>query len=754
MSQCEAPQCTVPCAVPSGMHCVLLVLLVLPVLLMSSGDTSSTVLADRPAFTGSIATGGNPASLVVWGAAEPLAVLHNGTVLAARTRVGHGRVVCLGHGGFLDDHRGSTQAFLLEQLRWLAENLTTSRAWGLNDGWIDRVEGDGWSIVPVQSERRAGNLDLSAIDLIAGSPQAFARAGRLEDLARWLDDGGRMLVLETAWGQLQLGHASSIETLAANLLLRDAGIMYTERALSPGQDGLYVLDPHAVREAHAGWAMAVLAGRRSGDVRRAARVAREALALVPLESPLLAAADLLAGSHADELRAAYEGMVRGPLTMDTAPLANVLLDVAARRARSGIVRAHPSAVAFPGPVPEDLARMQRTLRFDTGRPGWRSTGLYAAPGEPVRVRVTGAHVDELATLKLAVQIGCWLDPQHFDDRVRMPVAVFRADIEEPDIYLASPIGGPIYIDVPEESFGAAGGLLFEIDRAVPMPRYVLDETDLEAWRTHIRHLPVAWAELESEELVFTIPAAVIRDLDHPDRIMRHWDRVHRVMQEMEPRSPRHWPHRQYRYVADRRLSWGYMYCPADAPIVIPESAAGAMVDETNFDAVGPNHLWGQYHEMGHAHQNPMWTFSGTGEVTVNIFTVLALNKINGYALDAEVMRTTPEEAWARFEAHREMGAPYDRWTEDPFLALQTYAMLWHAFGWEAFRTTFRAYDELPPGDRPRTDEQKRDRFVIEFSRTVGHDLGPYFTAWGVPITDAVARAVGHLPTWMPESPAS
>lgn len=723
-----------------GMHNILLVLAVVVNLCAHawSGPISS------------VATGGNPASLVVWGQAEAVAAIGDGTVLAARTRLGEGRVVCLGHGGFLADERGDTQAWIAGFVAWLAEGIEgrSVRLWGLEV--TEAMRARGIEAVEVSKQGGERGAQLREIDVLVGSPQAFARAGRLEELANWIRGGGRMLMVETAWGQLQLKHAPDIASLAANIMLAEAGVMYTERALSPGAGGVYALSEEAAREANAEHALSVLAGERAGDIKRAARVAREALALVPLDGALVARARALAEAKQDELDAAYAAMAAKGLKLAEHPLACALMDLDARRAVAGDVRAHPSAAAFPGLVPDDLPRSARRVRVADGKPGWRSTGLFAAAGEAVTVRVVSAEVE--AAAGLGVQIGSWLDPQDFDDRVRLPRAVYSASITSPETTLASPIGGPVYLVVPEDLFDRASEVEVEIAGAVEMPHYKHGQTDLDAWRSRLRVLPVAWAELESDELVFTIPASAVRELDRPDLVMEHWDRVHGVMQAMEPRSPRHWPARQYRYVADRRLSWGYMYCPADAPIVIPMSAAGAMTDLANFDSQGPNELWGHYHEMGHAHQNPMWTFGGTGEVTVNIFTVLALHQINGYGLDDDAMRTARAEAWKRFDEHSAAGTPFDAWKRDPFLALQTYAMLWHEFGWDAFRATFRAYDDLPAGDRPRSDEEKRDRFVILFSRTVGKNLGPYFRTWGVPLTPAVEEAVSALPDWMPQRP--
>lgn len=689
-----------------------------------------------------IATGGNPASMVVYADAEAVAALTDGTVLAARTRVGQGKVVTLGHGGFLNDERGETRSFVLDQLEWLAAGDSV-RAWGVNDALAAGLHERGITVEGVRASER--NLDFERVDLIVGSPQAFSRAGRLDGLAKWLRGGGAMLSVETAWGQIQLGHASSAGDLAANRLLGDFGILYTERALSPGRDGLYELDPEAAANANAEDALRVLAGERlgtgGGDVVFASRIARDALALVPLDSPLIRKADELALAHARELNEAYRSMADRPLKPAQHPLACALLDLEARRAKHGVVRAHPSAEAFPGPVPADMPRVTRRLRLDR-IPGWRSTGLYAPPGETVTVRVLAGEAGGAA-----LQIGAWRDPQDFAERVRMPVAIYRADLEERRASVASPIGGPVYLDLPGEV--AAKGITVEISGVVEMAHYRHGQTDLGEWQSRIRSLPVAWAELESDELVFTIPAEAVRDLDRPDLVMEHWKRVHEVMQAMEPRSPRHWPDRQQRFVAEKRLSWGYMYCPSDGPLVIPMTEARQMVDLANFDAEGSNELWGHYHEMGHSHQNPMWTFDGTGEVTVNIFTVLTLNTVNGFPLDDPAMRTEPGRALATMVRHAKAGAPYDTWKRDPFLALQTYALLWQRFGWDSFRKTFRAYDDLAAADRPKNDEEKRDLFVITMSRTIGRNLGPYFEAWGVPLSPRVEQAIGHLSVWMP-----
>lgn len=690
-----------------------------------------------------IATGGNPSSLVVFGSAEATATLSDGTVLGARATIRDGRVSAIGHGGFLSNDRVDTRQFVLEELLWLSDH-GVHHAWGISGVLEKALKNHGVEFTVVDGE--PDELDLSTVDLIVGSPQSFARAGRLEHLLEWIKAGGSMMSVETAWGQIQLGHATDVDDLAANKLFSKYGIMYTNRALAPNRKGVFALDDSTRDLANAERSLRVLEGVEQGDRILAARVVRGALAIVPLDSSLVIAADQLRNRNTKKLTQAYLSMSERPLRLADHPLACALLELASRRAflYPETADAHPSAAAFPGSVPENAPRVTQQIIFSDAIPGWRSTGLYAPPGEALKIRFISQRSEGVF-----IQIGAWLDPQDFDDRYRMPRAVFRVPVIDGLATITSPIGGPVYIDIPSD-LAQNDEVIVEISGAIEMPRFRLGHTNLLEWQNKIRHLGAPWAEIESDELVLTLPAKTIRDVERPDLVMRHWNRVHEAMQNLEPRSPRHWPDRQYRYVADKKLSWGYMYCPSDAPIVIPMLEARPMVELANFDAEGSSTLWGHYHEMGHSHQNPMWTFGGTGEVTVNIFTVLSLNIVNGYPLNNKVMRTDPVHALSAMIKHSDQGAPFEKWKSDPFLALQTYALLWHEFGWDAFRSTFRSYNSLENDNQPKDDQEKRDQFVIRFSQTVGYNLRQYFDMWGVPMSDLVEQKLKSLPIWMPD----
>jgi hypothetical protein len=52
-------------------------------------------------------------------------------------------------------------------------------------------------------------------------------------------------------------------------------------------------------------------------------------------------------------------------------------------------------------------------------------------------------------------------------------------------------------------------------------------------------------------------------------------------------------------------------------------------------------------------------------------------------------------------------------------------------------------------ERPRSDQARRDQWMVRFSKTVGKNLAPFFAAWDVPITETAQKQIADLPAWMP-----
>ena len=70
------------------------------------------------------------------------------------------------------------------------------------------------------------------------------------------------------------------------------------------------------------------------------------------------------------------------------------------------------------------------------------------------------------------------------------------------------------------------------------------------------------------------------------------------------------------------------------------------------------------------------------------------------------------------------------------------------------RQVFATYRALRDAARPKSDDEKRDQWLVRFSQQVGRNLGPFFEAWGVPTSPSARALIANLPMWLPPGFAS
>ncbi|CAN5822122.1 hypothetical protein BH11PLA1_BH11PLA1_00330 [soil metagenome] len=732
-----------------------------------------------------IATPGTPGALAcLTPEAVPavLAVLDHGQRMPVAVAAQHGerRILALGHSGYFDDAAmsiGATAAFMQGSLEWAGHKPSAELRVGTLGGPLPKwLAAQGFaSCAPLKSGAAheqdfdviiltGAELDASARDLIAG----VIRSER----------GPGILVAQTGWGWRQLHHDAPMRENPLNVLFKDAGFVWTDRTVnsergdrfdaglsaeSPSNftDALTQLERLDAMTRGKDPAPAALSdddralGRRAGDV-----------ALLGLDGALQTPA----------LKGRIETLAesRGPAAVISAthPLTrNAGLDrllLAARRAldddtREGTIAADPSAAEFPGVVPAEAKPATMHVILPANVKGWLSTGAYAPAGALIAIRRTAPPVDSAPSAEapaggkpskrdarpvtLTAQIGVHTDNlAHLDSWRRSPQIVTRRAFAlvpadgAPLVMLASPFGGLVVIDAGDTPLAAP--LALEIDNVVEAPRFVLGETTGAQWQ-HLRTAPAPWAELQTSKVILSVPSASLRDVDDPTAICRTWEAVLDAAADLAAR-----PHdraRPERYVADVQISAGYMH--SGYPIMTHLDAAPDMVHEARLRAG----TWGLFHELGHNHQQGMWTFEGTGEVTNNLWSLYLMETIAGKppgqghdALNDRGKRR------ARAQQHIETGANFAKWKADPFLALEMYLEIRAEFGWEPFKHVFAEYAALKQGERPETDDQKRDQWLQRISRATGRNLGPFFQKWGVPTSQAARDSVSELPLWMPD----
>ncbi len=658
---------------------------------------------------------------------------------------GKGRVVAFAHNCYFDPGlmtKLDTGKFMANALRWVLQGKSGKvAAIGVSKAFADWLRGQGFQ-VEMPGRDWARRLNEFAALCMPASAISVKQAGAV---ARFIQRGGGLVTGDCPWGWLQLHPGKTLaHDHGGQKVLARAGLAFIGSLLGrPGPEGYRAGEVDEL--AHAGAAFeAILAfteGRRKlsdAQLKQASWILSATGRSLPPEEgkfrPKLLAA---VKKHTQEAVPTHSKpvTVKQPL----ARLAIVFQYDQWRNAEPEEIKPHPAAKYFPGEVPADAERVTRTIDIDCSVPRWHSTGLYAPPGEVITISAG----EDAVKKGLSVQIGCHTDQiWHHSAWRRMPKLVFSKRLQAGITRIASPFGGLIYIRVP---WNKSGKVRLVISGAVQAPYFVLGDTPLIKWQEEIRHYPAPWAELANSKVILTVPSKFVRDLMDPELVMIFWEHVMDACADLaqiprERKSPE-------RYVADEQISAGYMH--SGYPIMTHLDAAPRMVSYDKLIGKDRTTNWGLYHEMGHNHQSSLWTFGGTGEVTVNLFSMYVLETVCGLSIDNQHGAVSPENRRKKMERYFAEGPSFDRWKRDPFLALIMYIQLRQAFGWEAYKKVFAAYRELPPDKRPKTDAEKRDMWLVMFSRTVGRNLGPFFEAWGVPTSEKARKSIEDLPVWMP-----
>jgi len=630
--------------------------------------------------------------------------------VVAAARYGKGRVVAFGHSGYLDPKtqaRNDTRRLVSNAIRWAGGDPVVIRD------------------LPKELERIGVLVMRPAVTLKTDAD--------IERVRAFVRGGGGLVVAGLGWGWKQLNPGKSLSAdHPGNRLLAPMGIVWADGYLkAPGAQGYAVAGP-APDVTHAVRAIDSLAKERK-DRAHAAAIVTRAVAALPIDDPFLIPRVARLARTTNVIAALKFERPLGP--SDALPKILLAYEIKRlKRGEGGWTGLTIAARSFPGDVPKGAVRASHPVKVDLSVPRRASTGLYAPPGKAVTIRTRDAIPDGLR-----IRIGAHSDRLYGKKEwKRAPQVGFTWPLTGKETRIPNPFGGLVYVEVPKNAGDGEIGLL--VMGVVRSPRFVLDRTDPKRWREKIRAYPAPWAEIGTSKVILTVPSRVVRELDDPRPVLDFWDRVLDACADLagRPRERR----RPERYVTDIQISVGYMH--AGYPIMTHLDVAGVVVDVAAMKAG----RWGLFHEMGHNHQSRDWTFAGAGEVTVNLFTLYVLETVCADAGMGHGALSPTKRARAT-AAHLAAGAPFSVWKKKPFLALYSYVQLREGFGWEAFRKVFAEYRDLPLAERPKTDDEKRDQWLVRFSRTVGKNLGPFLTTWGIPTSEAARESIGDLPTWMP-----
>jgi hypothetical protein len=700
-----------------------------------------------------IAAPGTPSPLAVW-SKDAYVVLggSGGKGLRAAAivggRAGSGRFVALPHNGYFGGDalkKGDTTRFVINSARWLGglrkPALVATRSPELH------------ALLSEDPHAKAAKLEfkllaagplvpqLDGVDVLLGLTPEFD-AGEIDALEKWVRAGGGVLAGQCAWGWLQVSGKASLDENPLQQLFGRFGVAWCEGFLGKSGPEGFTTERDPPKLTHGDAAFTYLSNHtQRGTVKNdqpmlqsSATITALARVLPPGDTMLRPRLEAICDKRAEAIAPTAEKPLER-IDGGERAMATFLLREALRLPAEQVKAMVAAARIFPGEVPAAAPRGKRSVAIDTARPRWHSTGVYAVAGEVVTLTVPATA----ASAGLSVQIGAHTDLLFdLDKWSRVPQAFVRKSVAAATTTIASPLGGLVYVDVPDGC--KLGALDVELDGGVAAPWFVLGRDTDETWRASLREAPAPWAELECDRVIVTVPSSALRGLDSPKETLETWIKGVDAMADLVglPRARL----RPERYVADVQISAGYMH--SGYPIMTHLDAAPAMSSAAEL-AKGQ---WGLFHELGHNHQEAEWTFEGTGEVTNNLLCVYALEQ--AYGVPVMKGHEALEATRAKIGDYLAAGAKFDDWKADPFLALQMYLQVQQAFGWEPYKKLFADYRALPRRERPRTDDAKRDLWLVMLSKATDRDLGPFFTAWGVPTSDAARASVSDRAPWMPE----
>ena len=682
---------------------------------------------DSGGLPGAVLCGGKNAFPLVVGKAEKSFL-----PVTVAAQYGKGRVVAVGHPSFYSKEgcgKADTLTFVRNAAGWVSQGKRPALVFK-NTDFANVLKGLGDFEVAELSDW--SQLTANAAFLVAYPDDIPAQ--EIERVRAYITGGGGLLASGIGWGWQQVSGGKSLVTdNLFNRLLAPAGVVINQSIVERTDSRGYLASgpiPEGV------------------SITEAAGLAQKPLAdkalIAQVNTTLCAAKSVLAnddkGKLAQVVNAVMQSADSARVPSEKEPL--TAGDVAARLAFISLGnawqerplqqwKASPAAAVYPGVVAKHVQRGRKTLTLNLDVPRWHSTGLFASAGEAVTVELApGAE-----KLGLKLRIGsttCNVTPH--DKWVRAPKVDVEIPLKETKTTVSSPFGGLLYVVVPDRVEAPGRTCKVTIANAVQAAWFKVGRDAPAAWKQMLQ-APAPFGEIESDKIILTVPMAELQNVADPVALMTFWDETadldaHLTGIPKERRSAE-------RFVCDVQLCAGWMH--AGYPIMLPMVTAKDLV---NLEKLRTQGDWGFFHELGHNHQNSDWTFQGTGEVTVNFFTLYNLEKLCGIPPRQTRMK---QDGLRQLPKWVQGGRSHDEWCRDPFLALEMFVRIQDAYGWEAFEKLFAEYRTLSGNERPKNDNEKRDQWCIRLSKLTGENIAAVFDSWNVPISAAARQACAAFP---------
>ncbi|PEB78977.1 hypothetical protein COM95_23970 [Bacillus cereus] len=389
------------------------------------------------------------------------------------------------------------------------------------------------------------------------------------------------------------------------------------------------------------------------------------------------------------------------------------------------VKSENKTYTVPGKGDAEVLKQQerKSMAFSPYEP----TGLYAKPNEQITINVEGNQ-------DIQVYIGTYSYDASWREDSKIKSFTLKPGINT----IQSPNGGMIYFYNKQQG----GTIRTTITTGgTTTPFFELGKHTKQDLINMMDQYPNAHAvELKGERvLIAASPARVKKYLlgsnTDPVQLLKKMDEATRIQDKVaglsEEQVDKHYIH----YVEENHSPDYYMYATSYRTAYVGD-AIQYVLDINKFVKDG----WGPWHEAGHLRQQSPWKFYNMTEVQNNIYS-LSVEKAFNQPSNLEKSGIYPKA----FQYLEQANKNYDE-ISDVFVKL---VMLWQlqlAYGEDFYPKLHQLYRDMPSGELPQTDENKKQLFMISASKVAKQNLIPFFEKWGLrPNNDTIQKvaALGY-----------
>jgi hypothetical protein len=393
------------------------------------------------------------------------------------------------------------------------------------------------------------------------------------------------------------------------------------------------------------------------------------------------------------------------------------------------IKAPVVQVFAEGPTQGDVAaRLVQSTHNDM-----QPTGFYVPPHATMQVKVARQAGATLPQLVVGTP---------FRDNIR-PVRTYYTLQEGINTLNGDEYGGMVYIRYVTSATPAGKAQVTFQEGFKPVPYYRKGHTTKQQWLAmldSITDVPDVMFVTDRTILVVAREDAITWKNEDQARMAGQLDTIINVQDAIsgiDGSSPLH-SKSPYKYLITVRDPAAGGYMAAGIALYFTQSLTYRILQPQH---MGGSKGWGLWHEAGHIHQQGPWTWSGLGEVTVNIYAMAAER-----AFGVTPSRINFNGDWPRVDAYLALAdRNYNASTVGLGVRLALFHQLWMQYGDNFYIKLHRQTREEKPVVSTTEDEMRY--FMLKACAISGNDLSDFFRKWGFVVNESIYNEIAalHLP---------